>query len=413
MRTWFIAAIPYTWLVILLCTVGNTGINFVQQGVGTLFPFIQDDLEVNRAELGLLVSGMLLGATFTVAFAGWLADTVGVRKLAGVSLALLAAGAIGFSLIQSLAIGVIVALLIGVASSGASPSFSKAVMDWVPARTRGVAMGIVQTSVPITGIITASLLPFLAQTFSWRIAMVAVGVMILTAVTFFVAFYRDRPTSNPDRQLSGAVKSILHVARNRDLWMATLCGATLASLHFVFVSYLILFLKEDLEMSAVMAGFFLAISHAGSMVGRITSGLASDFLLPGRRALSLGLLSCLSVVFMVFMATLPSYLPLVGVGVLVFFVGSVIMGWPGVHLVLLGEIAGPGLTGTAIGFSIIIMHASSAIIPPLYGLVVDQTDSYALGWWLMAGLAALGILPLLFLRTKGRALLREFATDTR
>ena len=38
------------------------------------------------------------------------------------------------------------------------------------------------------------------------------------------------------------------------------------------------------------------------------------------------------------------------------------------------------------------------LVAPLFGLVVDQTGSYDMGWWMLVGIAGTGTLVLGFLR---------------
>ena len=399
-RMRLIPAIDYVWVVITVCVVGNLGLSFVVHGVPALFPFIQDDLETNKAQLGLIVSAIFGGGTLTVIIMGWLSDAVGVRRLLGVTMLGLALTVLAFSQIQSLVQGILLALVLGIVGLSMGPGMGKAVMDWVGLQTRTLAMGIQQTSVPIGGIMVAALLPSLAEAFDWRIALMFLALMVLISAVVFVAFYHDKPTGETSSRSNSPASSILLVAKDRNIWLAGLNGASLTALHFVFVSYLILFLKEHLGMSTVQAGFFLAVGQAGSIAGRIAWGLVSDFLLHGRRVLALMLVGAISVMLMALMATLPSNAPLVLVGILVFFVGGHAMGWPGLHLVLLAELSSPRLVGTAIGVGLTIGNGGAVVVPPLFGLIVDKTGSYEMAWWMAAGVAALGALPLVFLRPK-------------
>ena len=399
-----LAGIPYGWTVVGLCLVAIIPFSFFHLGLGVLFPFIQEDLGINRAEVGLIASGRFFGMGATVLLMGWLADAIGVRRLLAAAMAVAATAVVLFSQIQSPLHGILVGLLVGGALSAVAPAFSKALMDWVTPKTRGLAMGVAEASIPISGIIAAVLISFLAVTYGWRTVVILLGIMIAGSSVVFYSFYRDKAGVNTEKEQGvGSGRRVSLVARNPYIWLAGSFSFALAAIQSVLGSYLVLFLKEYLGLSTVVAGAVLATALAGGAVGRIGWGLISDSLLRGRRVATLAIIGMLSVVSMALMAWLPSDAPLAVVLILILFVGSTSMGWSGVHAVYVAELAGTALTGTAIGFVITISVVGVFAIVPVFGLIVDQTGSYDLGWWTMAGVASVSTLLLLFLRPQPRS----------
>ena len=393
-----LSAIPYPSLVVGLCVLAIVSSSVFRQGMGAMFPFIQEDLELNRAQLGLLGSGTAAGAGATALLGGWLADVVGVRRLLSATLIMSAGGVILFSQMQSLTQGFLAAVLMGIAFSATFPSCAKAIMGWVAPRTRALALGSMEASIPVGGIVAALFLTLVAVTFSWRTAAIISALMIAVSAVAFFALYRNSPREYVEREQSGRSQGrITLVAGNRDIWLTACYSVAFSGIVRVIISYLVLFLREELEMSAVLAGAMLAVSLAGSAVGRICWGMVSDFLLGGRRVVLLAITGMLSGVFLAMMAWLPPDAPLALVVVLVFALGAVSMGFSGLYTVLMAELAGPALTGTALGFGSTIGLVGSFGVPPLFGLVVDRTSSYETGWWMMVGLAAVGtlLLPLM------------------
>ena len=162
-------SIPYAGVVLALSVMAAMAFAFLSHGMGVLFPFIQEDLNASRAQLGLIVSGEFIGTAATVLFTGWMADVIGVRRLLTASLIVVGVGLLLFSQIQSVLQGILVGVLIGVAFSGSAPANSKAIMDWVAPRFRGTAMSVKEATIPVGGMIAAGLLTFLAVTFDWRV----------------------------------------------------------------------------------------------------------------------------------------------------------------------------------------------------------------------------------------------------
>ena len=396
--------VPYPWVVVGLCVAITMTISMPWQGMGALFPFIQEDLKASKVQLGLIAAGLYVGGGATVLLMGWLVDVVGVRRVETVALFGLSGALLLFSQIQSVLQGVLVAVLMGVAINASPPAVTRAVMDWVTRRSRALAMGSTEASVTVGGIIGAVLLTFLAVTLGWRMGVMIVAFIMAAVSTVFVAFYRDKPA----RQIDGAIRTkssgkLAQVAKNRDLWLISFIGITFGVAQNVLVTYLVLFMREHLSMTPGGAGGLLAVAMAGSSVGRLGWGVVSDFFLHGRHMVLLGLLGSLGVASLSLMALLPSNTSLVLVSVLVFIVGATTVGRSGLLIVLLAELAGPGLTGTTIGFFATIAIFGGVAIVPLFGLIVDETGSYAMAWWMTAGLVGAGTLLLAFLRARPSA----------
>ena len=353
--------------------------------------------------MGLISSGIILGTPSTSVLMGWLVDTVGARRVLIATPPCVAVMVLAFSQTQNLFQAILLGFLMSAAAGGMDPASIRAIMQWVRPRSRALATGIQSTAVPICGIVAALLLPFLAVTFSWRISAMVLAGMILAAGMVLLLFYRDNPESVYARLRRGSpLKDISLVAGNRDIWLVCTFTMTLMTMQYVMVGYLILFLKDELGISAVLGGVFLAVFQASGAVWRIAWGLVSDVLLRGRRVPALALMGMITVMSMALMTWLPSDAPLLLVGMVIAVVGAGFMGWATLHPILLAELAGPGLTGTVVGFGRAIMRIGGFGIPPLFGLVVDRTGSYDMGWWMMAGMVSVGTLALAFLRRETR-----------
>ena len=401
-RNRVLAAIPYPGVVVALCLGATIAVSTFRQGVGLLFPFIQDDLEISRAQMGLIASGVFVGTAPTSLIGGWLADVVGVRQLQALTMGALCAGLLLFSQVQSLIQGFVLMILLGVVLSASFPVTVKGIVDWVTPRTRGRAVGSVEVVIPIGVIISAFLLPLLAETYNWRVAVMVVAIIIGAWGVVFFAFYKNRRHSYTEgREGSKPPGRISMVARDRDIWLATLFGSALSSMYLVLITYLVVFLKEDLGLAPVVAGRSLAVAMVGSLVGRFVWGAVSDLLLQGRRVGLLAFVSTLSVVSVASLAWLPADASMPVVWGVIFVMGITAMGWTGLWTVLISELAGPGLTGTALGFVHTIVNVFVFGAVPLFGFIVDRTESYDVAWGAVAGLAAFGTLLLAFLRREG------------
>ena len=257
-------------------------------------------------------------------------------------------------------------------------------------------MSIKQAAPTLAGAAGAVSLPVIADKAGWPVAvMVLAGLTLLVGVVF-LAFYRERQGEVSVKRspfLSG-FRDLLH---DRGLIAVTLWGFVIVGLQFLVLTYLILFLVEIVGFSKVAAGSYLGMALFASTVARILWGGASDFLLGGRRLLTLGLMSAAGVLaFIGIMLTGPdtptAVVVLVSVGL-----GVSILSWPGIFTVYVAELAGTERSGASIGAINTIMRLGIVTAPPLFGLLVDVTDSYSLGWGIAAGALVVATTTLLLL----------------
>ena len=111
---------------VVLVLVGTMGAALVGQGLPTLFPFIQEDFKLSRAQVGLIVWSIGLGATLGVLPMGWLTDRLGARRPLAFSGIGAAVGLSLFSQANFLGQALLVGLLLGVATSASVPASTKA-----------------------------------------------------------------------------------------------------------------------------------------------------------------------------------------------------------------------------------------------------------------------------------------------
>ena len=337
----------------------------------------------------------MLGGIGTSLLAGLLADVVGVRRLQSATLLSVVVCLVLFSQMQDLLQGVLLAVLLGIASAGSFPCFVKAIMDWMSPRNRGLAMGIAEASFPAGGIISALALTLIAEVYSWRVSVMVIAAGVAVCTVAFFLMYRD-----PDKDASPtaadpggpALEKLKKVAGNRRVWLGAAVAAAMGIIMTVVITFLVLFLRETMSMSSVLAGACMSVSLAGGAISRIVWGVISDHYLGGRRTGLLALVAALSGVSIGMLALLPSGAGLWLVLPIVFFIGTTGMGWSGLTGNLVAESVEPELTGTAIGLAATVIRLGPMAATPVFGLIVDSTGSYDWGWWMVVGVAGLATL---------------------
>jgi ACS family hexuronate transporter-like MFS transporter len=82
--------------------------------------------------------------------------------------------------------------------------------------------------------------------------------------------------------------------------------------------------------------------------------------------------------------------------------GLVGIGWNGVQLTLLAELAGKALAGTAVGLGLALSALGVILGPPAFGWAVDAAGGWRAAWFAQAGTMALALLLLAGVREPER-----------
>jgi len=397
--------------------------------VGPLSPFLKQAFDLSNAQIGGLTSATAVTYAPTLVLAGWLVDRIGVRR--ALVIGSLVTGVFVGAVALAPSYGVML-LLLGLSGLGCGfiyPSAVKAVMVWFPPQERATAIGVNQTAVNVSGILGAAIMPALALSVGWQAGFVVAAVMAFAVCGLAAAAYRDPdggipswaagaastapavceieqglPCVTGDEQTDrAAVRSgFLAVVRSRDILLLGLAALFLCMVEFAALAHLVLFLHLDWAYSVVAAAGLLALCQAAGALGKPLSGLASDRLLGRRRKAPLLALAGVAGVACAILALLgPGHTWLLWAALLMLGVGAV--GWGGLFGALAGETAGPAAAGAAAGVTAAIDNVGIFIGPPLFGLIVDRTGSYAPAWWAMVGAAVLAACLLALVREPRRA----------
>lgn len=385
----------FRWTILALIGVSHIVGAAAQYGINTLAPFYQQDLNLSRAQIGLFFSAFYSGMAGLSFGAGWLADRLGVRATTMNGHLFLGVCTIAASLAPSFGWAFGSFFLAGLGYSFLNPASTKGVMRWFYRGERATAMGIKQTGVPAGGVVAALLAPPLVLFIGWRGALAGLGVINFLFGFLFWAFWSEPPAETVDFDSpSRASERSSDDLGARSLLSMSLGTALLLIAQMSLVTYVPLYLKEAMGLSAYWASQALALTQAGAMIGRVGWGVVSDRLFRGRRKGVLLLVGTLSVALTLLLSVIPPGTTVALLAPIIFLAGLCMVGYQGVSYALVGELAGKDRTGAAMGLVITINSIGAIFGTPLFGYIVDATGSYSTAWQALAVTIILGILAL-------------------
>jgi ACS family hexuronate transporter-like MFS transporter len=376
------------WAILVLITVAHALGALAVLAVAPLSPFLLDALHLSRAEVGLLLPAVYLGGVLMSLPAGWLTDRLGVRITLGGGQAVIGALVLAAALAGGLASLLGCLVLAGFGFSVLNPSSGKAVLEWFPPRGRGLAMGIKQTGLTLGGLAGALALPPLALARGWRAALAAGGVLALVSAAATLIVYRSprisSATAPPARPHLAELGVFL---RRPGVIVVFVSGLVLSIAQSSVLAHLALYARETFALSPVAAGQMLALAQAGGTGARLAWGAISDRFFGGRRRPGVVVNALIGAGAYTLLA-LGDRLPLAGLAAVAVVAGIGAFGWVGLYFALVAEIGGARYAGLLTGVAVAFAWSGVLVGPPIFGVLVDRTGSYAWPW---LGLAAVGL----------------------
>ncbi len=383
------AAAARPWRLLGAALVAQVGVSVVDQGIPTLTGFIKASLGVSAAGAGLVVSSFTFGRIFGSYAAGVAADRFGERRV-------LVAGGVATGALVALAavapLPGLVCLLVaaGVASAASTPAGGRLVLLSFPPERRGLALGVRQTGIPVGGLVAAALLPWIAHLASWRWSVAAAALIAAAAVVpLVVSGLADRGNRGLVVQRHAGPSP----ARDRNVRLLTAWGCLLVSGQYALIAFLALDLRQNAGLTLAAASLLVAVAQATGIVGRIGWGAWSDRTLAHGRKPLLLLLTAVALASVLLLLAVPRSAPVAVLVVVAAIAGFALIGFQGLWVTMVTEVAGPARAGTATGFGITFVAAAIAASPPLYGLVADAAGSYRAIWAALACVLAVAFVP--------------------
>lgn len=375
-----VAELPRPRVTVYLLVSMAVG-TFTAAVLSVLATFIIEDLEITRAQLGLVVALNTIVGGLASPAAGRFVDRVGggsaLQALFTISVIafLLTAAAPGYPVL------LLAAVVGGLAQSLTNPATNKVIAYRYPAAQRANVTGIKQSGVQFAIFAGGVTLPSLAEWMGWRWAMVIVAAATAAgAVALFVA-RRGRSSGVGEslpagsQALSGAVP-----------WLAgygLLMGLTGSALFF-----LPLFAEEELGQSVQAGGLALALAGLTAVIGRVAWARFAER--GARYRSTLALIAAFAVIGPWLFTMADSAIALLWIGAVI--IGASASSWNSVGMLAVIDGSAAQGAGAASGWVLLGFLVGLGVGPPIYGRTVDTSQSYTTMWLAATVFAALALL---------------------
>ena len=374
--------------------------------VPVLIPVELGPPRLTPAGIGLYLLCAYAGAVLGSLSAGALVDRWGAIRTSQYALLLTAAGLSLAALYPGALL--LAAVLIGMGYGPITPASSHVLIQTTPVKRLNLVFSIKQTGVPVGVALSGFCIPPLASTgWMWTLLILALACVTVAASAGPIQAALDAQTSQRIGPAAPAGLSFRFLARQLLEPLAVILQhkklRTLAAVSFVlsgiqisFTSYLVSYLTTGLMMSAIAAGFLLALSQLGGVLGRIVWGYLSDhFIRPLSMLALLSLVIALAALATGSLVLWPAAPPGWVLAALLFVYGASASGWNGVYLAEVARQASPGTVSKATSGTLACTFLGVIAGAPVFGLIVNGPGGFTAAFG-MEALLALGVALLLF-----------------
>jgi MFS family permease len=371
-------------LPVVLTLLVQSLVSMSAVAIPVFMPVAAVDLNVPPSYVGIFMSLVYLGATGFAPVSGYCIDRFGPIRVSQICLALCALG-LGAISIPAIPMMIIGALIMGIGYGPVTPASSHLLVRTTPFSMMSVVFSIKQTGVPIGGAMAGAIVPHLVIFWGWKMAALEVGALSLI-LSIFLHPYRkrfDTERSNLSRlSWKKVFESVKMTVVHQELRYIVIASFFFSTMQLCLISFIVIFLMEDVKMTLVQAGILLATAQAGGIIGRIVWGTLADRCVKPR--IMLGVLGIAMAAGALSSAAFSLQWPFFAVLIVCALFGAVAIGWNGVYLAEVARVATPEFTGMATGGSLFFTFAGILIGLPAFSLIVEKSGSYPLGFGIVA-----------------------------
>lgn len=384
----------YRWLILAIGVLAQMTFATAFAGIPVAGVIMRDDYRFTTSQLGFVLGCMGLGVAFSEIIWGILTDKLGDKLVLIIGLASMGAT---FVLISSgfvprngdapgyQALGM---LLVAAGALGGSinSSSGRAVMSWFRDGERGLAMSIRQTAIPVGGAIGSVLVPWLASTYGFRTAFLALAILCFVTATC-VWRWVTSPSYRADAPTTAAHDT--SPLKRFSVWKIALAGAVLTVPQMAVLTFAAVFLHDHLHLNLTLISITLVLIQLGGAALRIFTGRHTDVNKNRREIIRLiAIVAGIASIALGFFTEQGQYLVLI----LLIVTGMAGHAWHGIAYTEIAIMSGVNRAGTALGMMGMTVFATAFLTPYAIPHLL-QWGSWN-GVWYAVGVLSLFALPL-------------------
>tara|TARA_Y100001970_G_scaffold41606_2_gene51572 strand:+ start:7086 stop:8267 length:1182 start_codon:yes stop_codon:yes gene_type:complete len=337
---------------------------------GFLATVLSEELLVSKGKVGLIV-GIYFGATgLGSILAGKITEQIGPRISIVIDMAIVASCSFLIAAIGTYSVWVISSVLAGAAYGLSNTGTNVVIGKVIGAEKRTLAMSVKTSGVPLMAALAAAIGPWSAEQWKWEhILLINGGVAFsLGIAAFFIV--PNLPPHSVEQSNDKALPSKFY-------WFGIASFLLIAGSQPLY-SWIVSYLEDSLDVSSGSAGAVTSIACFCGVLVMICNGLFADRLGADSRVKLLMALLFSSSIAVVLVSLGPA------LGIASVIIGAIV--GVSTQLSAIGTMhacivdKAPLSVSRATGITMTGYYLGALVSPPLFGFVVDWTESFAYSW---------------------------------
>jgi len=380
------------WVILGVASLSCLAFAITMQSVPPILSLVMAEFQLNYAQGGLLMSLFALPGIAISIPAGMLADRYGQKTIGIISFALMIVGTAIFASGSSLPVLVLGRVVAGAGALTMLVLAPQLLAQWFAGREMGIAMGVVNTALPLGTILSLNFLSLLAENMGWRAsAWISTAVPLIALLVFIFLFAPAPGTSQITRPKGESFFKSIRLT-GISIWIVGIAWL----LFNAAVISMFTFTPEFLQgagLTIASAGFVTSALMWPSIALSPVVGYVIDRIDRKRAIIAIGGLGL--AVFIVMIPTATSWIL-----ALMVIIGVAQVLIPAPIFALITEVTSPKRMGLGFGIFNTCLNLGVVAGPVAVGAVKDVTGSYQASYALMAGFAFLILLAMVALRLR-------------
>ncbi len=370
----------YAWVILVVTYLASITAPLGQFKITAIADSIIGAYGLNYAEFGMLMTCLaIIGAI--LAFPGaFICRKVGLKATCSIAMGCIILGGLVEVATPSIELLYIGRFFEGVGLGLIGVASPTVISLWFPSKTRGLALGVWCTWVPMAITIDFNVAPMMAANFGWQSIFYAVAGFTAVALVLFLIFYKQpyEQSSIPNYNVEGSFKDCFKYLKNKYIW---LLGLTFLVYNFiqggVVNTYYPTYLGQ-MGFDMAQAGFMTSIITLIGFIMNPVAGAWSDRLPLNRKYILITLFAVLYIIcFLVGFPAQTDGIGLAGIWTFIILMGFAAAFGGGGSRPLAPVILSSSAMAATLGMAVMqFTQCFGQMMAPLFGACLDA----GLGW---------------------------------
>lgn len=393
------------WAMLAIIYLASIGASLCQFKTPPLASWIIPAFGMDAMSFGMQMSIVGIVGLILAFPAAYICRGLGAKNTVLLSVACLAVGSFGGIISTNYTVLMVTRLLEGIGLGLIGVVGPTCVSVWFPDKTRGIALGIWATWVPLAMVLIYAVAPLMAQSMGWQSVFILCGCIAVVAFILVAAFFKMPEGKAADFGAAGSFKDTLRLLKNGNLW---LLGFVMCIFLFIgsgaLSTYYNTYLMEVHSFDPASASGMVSIFTAIGVVTGPLAGALSDRLAPGKKRWGIVLTFAVYLVGLLFAWPQPGSGAIASIWTFAIIGGIAAGAGAGSIRPLAPIVAGGGAMGAAVSMAMIqfMQNLGVAVGSPVFGAAMGAFGWSAAGMGILATLCVVAMVLAAFINPDRR-----------